>query len=73
MARSRSVKYVRYADGQEYLYDLAGDPGETRNVIGDSAYSGARQEAAAAWRRGLTHGLPAMNDGLPSEMECDPC
>lgn len=31
MLRGHGMKYVRYADGGEYLYDLLRDPGETAN------------------------------------------
>ncbi|HBQ64020.1 MAG TPA: hypothetical protein DD727_03680 [Clostridiales bacterium] len=31
MIRSREWKYVQYADGEEFLYHLIDDPGETRN------------------------------------------
>jgi len=33
MVRGQGWKYVVYANGDAYLYDLAADPGETRNVI----------------------------------------
>ena len=32
MVRGQGWKYIRYADGGEYLYDLRRDPGETRNL-----------------------------------------
>jgi len=33
-------KYIRAGDGQEYLFDLARDPRETNNLIGDAAALG---------------------------------
>lgn len=33
-------KYIRVKDGQEYLFDLARDPSETKNLIGDAAALG---------------------------------
>jgi arylsulfatase A-like enzyme len=45
--RSRSWKYVYYADGSRELYHLRTDPGELRNLAGDPAYA-AREQALAA-------------------------
>ena len=35
MIRGEGWKYVLYADGEEYLYDLTRDPGETSNLAGN--------------------------------------
>ena len=32
MVRGQGWKYIRYADGEEFLYDLRKDPGETSNL-----------------------------------------
>jgi arylsulfatase A-like enzyme len=37
--RTASEKYVRYANGEEWLFDLAGDPAETRNLAADRAWT----------------------------------
>ncbi|MBM4047173.1 MAG: hypothetical protein FJ279_18880, partial [Planctomycetes bacterium] len=37
MVRGSGWKYVRYANRDEYLYDLTNDPGETRNLAKDAA------------------------------------
>lgn len=36
MVRGKGWKYVFYPDGDEYLYDLRNDPGETRNRMHES-------------------------------------
>jgi arylsulfatase A-like enzyme len=35
MVRSENWKYARYRDGEEFLYNLGQDPGETENRIGE--------------------------------------
>jgi arylsulfatase A-like enzyme len=35
MIRGHGWKYCRYTDGDEYLYHLADDPGETKNLAHD--------------------------------------
>ena len=32
MVRGQGWKYIRYHNGDEYLYDLTADPGETKNL-----------------------------------------
>lgn len=52
MIRGRGWKYVRYIQGDEYLYNLATDPGETRNLAADAKYTARHTELAAemnAW------------------------
>jgi arylsulfatase A-like enzyme len=38
MIRGQGWKYIRYPDGEEFLYDLAKDPGETNNVNAHPSY-----------------------------------
>jgi arylsulfatase A-like enzyme len=47
MIRGRGWKYVRYPQGDEYLYHLADDPGEMRNLAGDPKHRARRRELAA--------------------------
>ena len=47
MVRGKGFKLVRYHDGQEYLYNLKQDPGETRNLIDDPKCRSSREELAA--------------------------
>ena len=52
MVRGRGWKYMAYADGDEYLYDLTDDPAETRNVADDPTCQGQKSELRAeleAW------------------------
>jgi arylsulfatase A-like enzyme len=39
MVRGRGWKYVQYPDGEEFLYHLAEDPGETRNLAKHTSYA----------------------------------
>ena len=50
MARGPRYKYCAYAPGtnSEQLFDLSADPGETRNLAGDSAHRAALGEHRAA-------------------------
>lgn len=48
MIRSRRWKYNYYVDHGEELYDLAADPGETRNVAGDPAHTAVVREMKSA-------------------------
>ncbi len=51
MIRGQGWKYIRYPN-QEFLYHLAEDPGETRNVINEPACSAKRAELSSeldAW------------------------
>lgn len=52
MIRGQGWKYIRYAQGDEYLYHLAKDPGETRNLIGQEHYVDQHKKLSAeldAW------------------------
>jgi choline-sulfatase len=54
MIRGRDWKYIRYHGGDEYLYHLAEDPGETRNLASKAEYEEKRNELLArmaAWLR----------------------
>jgi arylsulfatase A-like enzyme len=37
MVRTQTHKYIAYRDGSEHLFDMAGDPGEVRNLATDAA------------------------------------
>jgi arylsulfatase A-like enzyme len=44
MIRGQGWKYCLYADGDEFLYHLTKDPGETRNLALDPGNSGIKAE-----------------------------
>ena len=39
MIRGKGWKYIKYPDGEEFLYHLAEDPGETKNLAAQPSYS----------------------------------
>ena len=43
MVRGQGYKYARYADGEEWLFDLNGDPRETHNLASVPAYADQRE------------------------------
>ena len=43
MVKQNALKYHLYPDGSELLFDLAADPGETRSVLHEEAYSAPLQ------------------------------
>lgn len=47
MIRGKGWKYIRYASGQEYLYSLADDPGETRSLADDAGHADRKAELRA--------------------------
>ncbi len=47
MIRGKGYKLARYENGQEYLYDLKKDPGETKDRADDPAYRAVRTELSA--------------------------
>ena len=51
MIRGGGWKYALYDDGEEFLYDLAKDPGETRNL--------AQERSAKARKTDLREQLQA--------------
>jgi arylsulfatase A-like enzyme len=54
MIRGQGWKYIRYSQGDEYLYHLAIDPGETRNLSRDPKYASQRKRLSSelqAWLR----------------------
>ncbi len=61
MLRHGSFKYIYYAGMPAQLFDLAGDPGETRDLGQDDAYRGVRADCEAALRRILD---PDATDAL---------
>lgn len=44
--RSKTHRYIRYADGSEELYDMVADPNEWKNLAKDPAYSGQKARLA---------------------------
>jgi arylsulfatase A-like enzyme len=71
MVRGRGWKYVVHDNGEEFLYDLANDPGETSNRVRDADALGRKREmrdALSAWlartrfagRRPLTGGVDGV-------------
>ena len=48
MVRGQGWKYIRYPDGDEYLYHLADDPGEQKNLAKDTACEARKREMANA-------------------------
>lgn len=53
MVRGQGWKYWRHPDGDEYLYHLASDPGETRNLAREADCQGRKNEMRAALRAWL--------------------
>ena len=54
MVRGQGWKYVRYRNGEEYLYHLATDPGETENLAKQPEYDPQKRrmiEALKTWQR----------------------
>jgi arylsulfatase A-like enzyme len=54
MVRGKGWKYVTYPEGEEFLYHLAQDPGETENLATHPAYGeqkDALRHELEAWRR----------------------
>lgn len=43
MIRGQGWKYVRYNDRDEHLFNIASDPGETKNLAKESRYASTRQ------------------------------
>ena len=60
MVRGQGWKYVRYRDGEEFLYHLEADPGETRDLAADpdAAAVKAQLEAALGEWLARTAGAP---------------
>lgn len=44
MIRGNGWKYIKYHNGQEFLYDLENDPGELRNLSDDPEYLDVKNE-----------------------------
>ena len=52
MIRGQGFKYIRYGEGDDYMYHLTEDPGETRNLINEPKYAKRHKELSAemdAW------------------------
>ncbi|MDQ2066584.1 sulfatase-like hydrolase/transferase [Xinfangfangia sp. CPCC 101601] len=67
------LRYFRYPSGEEHVYDLVRDPGETTNLIGCAETQALRNElVAAAARLGLDlSGLEKPDSGLNAMMAMD--
>jgi arylsulfatase A-like enzyme len=59
-------KYIRSSDGQDELYDLAADPGEAKNLIGEKPDLAAK--LAERLERFERESLAAPTDGVPVEV-----
>lgn len=69
MIKRGSLKYHFYeADGAEFLFDLAADPGENRSFASDPAYAAAMDAFRA--RRDALHFAPAA--GAPAVSKAEP-
>ena len=65
LARTQEWKYVYHSRGTSQLYHLAADPGETRNVIGESAAQTARRHMHAT----LLRWMEETNDPRTRDIE----
>ena len=64
MIRGRNWKYVhRYPDGPNELYNLAADPMETANVVGDPAHSGRAEAMRGELQRWFDRYSDEVMDG----------
>ena len=61
MIRGGGWKYIRYAQGQEYLYNLEDDPGETNNLADDAGHADRKGELKAEMANWL------QETGFPGE------
>jgi arylsulfatase A-like enzyme len=61
-------KYVRYADGEELLFDLSQDPGEAMNLA-ESPIKRGLEETLARW---LEETVVFDNEGMPANEKIDP-
>ncbi len=68
MVRSRTFKLCRYRGGSVQAFDLAADPGEERNVVGDPAY----RDTIDAHDRFLTDTLVASIAKANADKEAEP-
>ncbi len=48
MVRGKGWKYMRYREGQEYMYNLQEDPGEINNVVEEKRYAAVRNKMVQA-------------------------
>lgn len=44
MIRGAGWKYIRYANGEEYMYNLRTDPGETKNIVNEPSVQNQKNE-----------------------------
>ena len=70
--RTRTMKYIRYIDQEppyEELYDLAADPGETRNVSGVAEYGSALERLRREYMSLCDETAPGSRSGGGSRPE----
>jgi len=63
-----NMKLIWGSDGRNELYDLNSDPGETRNLVGDPAYSSLEREMLAGLQR-LVDKYSAVSDTSSDSQE----
>ena len=69
MIRTDRWKYFFYTNGEEYLYDLAADPGEENNLIAVSAHRALADELKARASAGWVQAKRGVRDitGQPAD------
>lgn len=67
--RTRDRKYVRYATGEEELYDLAADPFELENLADDPRWLGALDELRVRLDELCVPAPPGFDRGGPGRVE----
>ena len=70
--RTGRYKYVRYADGEEELYDLAADPLELTNVARVPGTSALLARFRTLWRSYSNCSGAACNKALPDDLQVAP-
>lgn len=61
--RTQNWRYIRYANGEEELYDEITDPLEYKNLAGDAKYSSTKQELARSLPVRNAPNLPGAEGG----------
>ncbi|MEL6510334.1 MAG: sulfatase-like hydrolase/transferase [Pseudomonadota bacterium] len=61
--RDGDMRFIRYADGSEELYDTATDPGQNTNLANDPAYTGQLETLRdTLWDEAAIYGLTTNDD-----------